>query len=145
VGLGLVLLLALGCGDPLVGFVNRTPQSTAFLWEQWQAAQNEIAHNSTALNLSEPSTPTCFIPPDPQALTMEPHGLLVESVPDDGMGEIMCPPGCDVGLTAAYSIPGQGVFYAASLNSEATQLGYALKWEFENQILFSLGYDVKYR
>jgi hypothetical protein len=142
---GIALLVGLSafysCGS--VGFINLTPLSDAYLWQQWNVAQEQVAAHRSDLNLWEKDVPRKYAGPDSRARQIEPHDLIVEAVQDGGTGFIKCPAGCDVGMTAAYSIPGKGVYYAA--NSKQPTLGSNLQYEFVTQILFALGYNTKYR
>ena len=133
-----------GPGQP--AFINQTSATIEQLQQEWTRAQQTIA--TVGFSLSIYTHETHF--PDPRALTIEPHGVTVISVPDipiaqlvqidprwathtDPSGTIMCD-----GRTA-YSctlVNQNTVEVAASLVPDACQ------YEFEIIILNALGYDV---
>jgi hypothetical protein len=158
--------LLLGCGNGVarmpVGFVNQTKHSDTDLWEIWSAAQNALAA-SIDLNPLQSSTGDAehVLPGDPRALGVQPHQLSVSPEADvsstalavaTGMeranptGLILCPQNCKVRYTPAYSeyLPST-VRYAASWESSESNFRDVLEYEFENQILYALGYDVSWR
>lgn len=149
--LTLVALVGLGCGGsprskPV--FINQTPQSDAFLMIQWQAAQAEVSaggQDLTRISTIERDTPATVLPPDPRANGVQPNGLAVVSQPDDRPGEVACPQPCDVGYSVAYSLWGRRVTYAASWDQHPEALAEWLRYEFASQILWQLGYDVRWR
>ena len=64
----------------------------------------------------------------------------------DPTGLIACPHPCNVRYAAAYSFfNNPRTNYAASWEFEGENFNVILKYEFENQILSALGYDMKWR
>jgi len=169
VGRGLRILiltvLLLGCAGTRtatapVGFVNQTRHSTAALWSIWSAAQNNLA-SSINLNPLQTAAPPDILPGDPRALSFMPHQLTVAPQNDvssavldaatgiyrpNPTGLILCPQPCNVRYTTAYSHYDPAVVrYAASWESSEVNFRDILEYEFENQILFALGYNVSWR
>ncbi len=163
----LILMLALaGCsalpGEPPAGFVNRTRHPDADLWAIWKTAQQAVAQQID-LNPLQPSSsaPQNILPGDPRALNVTPHQLLVASQPDvtsaallaatgdsraDPTGLIACPQPCNVHYSPAYSFYQQPLTrYAKSWEFNGDNFNVILEYEFENQILSSLGYNMKWR
>lgn len=159
--------LLLGCGNKQnqtlpIGFVNQTKHSDADLWAMWQVAQETIA-NKINLNPLQPAeaAPPDVLPGDARALGIMPHQLTVAPQPDvsssvlaaatgvqrpNPTGMIACPQPCNVRYTAAYSqYDPDAVRYAASWESSEGNFRDILEYEFENQILFALGYAVTWR
>lgn len=59
---------------------------------------------------------------------------------------ILCPQPCDVRYATAYSrYQPEITQYAASWESRESDFRTILEYEFENQILFALGYDTRWR
>jgi hypothetical protein len=59
---------------------------------------------------------------------------------------IACPQPCNVRYAAAYSVYNQNLTqYAASWEDQGASFTFVLEYEFENQILASLGYSLKWR
>jgi hypothetical protein len=166
--LSMILISAtlVGCGgqpEEPVGFVNHTRHSDADLWAIWKAAQQSLAQevNLNPLQQSSSGAPADIRPGDPRALTIQPHQLRVQSVPDvsssvlmtaTGMerdtptGMIACPMPCDVRYAAAFSVHGRNLtLYAASWEDQGDSFTFVLEYEFENQILAALGYNLKWR
>jgi hypothetical protein len=157
---GLLLLLGFtGCGNAPREFTNRTSLSQQFLYTQWNAAQQIIATTPLLLNPQQNGA-KLFSAPTNRAFTIQPDGLIVQDLPDvaasqmtsitgqpasDPTGVLLCPPGCDVRFTPAYSLLGTGVYYARSTNAHLDRLSFDLRYEFENQILFRLAYNVDER
>lgn len=168
-----VFLLVLGaCGgrevepdaQPPVGFDNQTQHSDAELWVIWHAAQESLSIqvDMNPLQRSEENAAEDLRPGDPRALSVLPHHLLVASQPDvqsnvlyaatgvmrtDPTGLIACPAPCNVRYAAAYSLYGKSkTAFAASWESSGEQnFSLILQYEFENHILNSLGYDMRWR
>jgi len=161
--LALLTMVLLGCGgDPAilpVGFVNQTQHSDADLWTIWRAAQQSVA---TEIDLNPvQESPPLMLPGDSRALTIQPRQLTVSPEPDvsaqllfeeTGMrrnpptGLIACPQPCDVRFAPAYSLyQPPSVNYAASWEFVGNNFSTILQYEFENQILYTLGYDVGWR
>jgi hypothetical protein len=164
VRVALLTLLSVGCGNNTarlpVGFVNQTKHSDAALWNLWSAAQNSLAA-SIDLNPLQSATSASphILPGDP--LSVQPHQLKVSPEADisaealaaatgvyrtNPTGLIPCSQNCKVQYTTAYSLyEPSAIRYAASWESSEKNFGDILEYEFENQILFALGYDVSWR
>lgn len=161
------MLILLGCGEPHGsapgGFLNQTQHADAALWTIWGAAQQSVAAKIDLNPVERQAlhTPPEIVPGDPRAYEVQPHQLLVASAPDissqalfvqtgiqraDPTGMIACPQPCDVLYAAAYSLYQPPVVrYAKSWEFAGDNFSTILQYEFENQILFALGYDVKWR
>ena len=166
-GLLLVVFALNGCGGdkpvPPVGFVNHTQHSDAQLWALWQAAQSELSKQIDLNPLQRVLThvPPQVLPGDPRVWSVSPHQLLVSSQPDvsasalyastgmnhaDPTGLIACPQPCNVHYAPAYSLYAQPVSrYAASWEPSENNFDFLVQYEFENQILKVLDYDVQWR
>jgi hypothetical protein len=163
--LRLVLLpmLLLGCGGEQtslpVGFLNQTQHSNADLWTIWKAAQQTVA---TQIDINPvQDAPPIILAGDARALSVEPHQLSVAPRPDVSSqllfaetgirrnpptGLIACPQPCNVRFAPAYSLYHPPlVRYAASWEFARNNFSTILQYEFENQILDSLGYDGSWR
>jgi|SRR5579863_276569 len=158
-------IILLGCGGSpaTVGFVNQTRHSDAQLWALWTAAQQNLTRqvDLNPLQQSTAGAPANTLPGDPRAGQVMPHQLTVAAEPDvssqvlfaatgtqraNPTGMIACPQPCNVRYATAYSIyRPETTKYAASWESEENSFNTILEYEFENQILFSLGYDMKWR
>jgi hypothetical protein len=159
--------LLMGCDgstSPTVpsGFVNKTEHSDADLWAIWSAAQRSLA-SKIDLNPLQPaeSAPPEILPGDPRALSAMPHQLAIAPQPDvsssvlaatagiyraDPTGLVACPQPCNVGYTTAYSrYHPPAIKYAASWESSDGSFRDIIEYEFENQILFTLGYNLTWR
>jgi hypothetical protein len=161
----LTIFLA-GCTNappPPVGFVNQTLHSTAYLWQVWSAAQQSLA-SQVDLNPVQQRTQNAapiLLSGDPRALTVSPHQLMVAPQPDiassiflaatgvyraNPTGMIACPQPCNARYTTAYSKYRPALIrYAASWEFAGNSFETILQYEFENQILFALGYDMSWR
>jgi len=146
-----------------VGFVNQTRHSDADLWTLWNTAQQTLASkiDLNPVQQSIANAPADILAGDPRALTIRPLQLTVASAPDlssqtllaatgtrrpDPTGLIACPQPCDVRYTPAYSLYQPAVVkYAASWESSGSSFDTIVEYEFENQILFALGYDTSWR
>ena len=159
-------LVLLGCGDGSppqpapAGFVNQTRHSDAALWAIWQDAQQSLAQKID-LNPVQANAPPRILPGDSRALTVSPVQLTVAAEPDvssqellaatgverpDPTGMILCAQPCDVRYATAYSrYQPEITRYAASWESRESDFRTILEYEFENQILFALGYDTRWR
>jgi len=158
----ILLLVLVGCGAPAY-FDNRTPHGDLYLDQLWTAAQEHVATAALPLNPQASGTATQFTRPDAHACMIFPHGLIVQSLPDvaaavldqltpglqytNPTGEILCPQPCDRLFDNAYSEPGVGTYYARSFDATwpEASLDDLLRYEFEAQILYKLGYDVRWR
>jgi hypothetical protein len=145
------------------GFVNRTRHSEAELWVIWKAAQQNLATqvDLNPLQRSLYGGSADIRPGDPKVLSVKPQGIEVAFHADvsatdlfsatgvyrsDPTGLIACPAPCNIRFAAAYS------FYAKRQTEYATSWEFAgdnfsqiLQYEFENHILNSLGYDMRWR
>ena len=64
----------------------------------------------------------------------------------DPTGLIVCPQPCNVRFAPAYSVYAQPTSrYAASWEATDSNFDYLVEYEFENQILNALGYDMRWR
>jgi hypothetical protein len=159
--------LFLGCsGRPTqtasVGFRNQTLHSDADLWAIWSLAQKSVANqiNLNPVQQTVGNAPPDILPGDSRSLSVMPHQLTVAPQPDiassvlaasgihrpDPTGMIFCPQPCNVGYTTAYShYDPAATIYASSWESSENSFRDILEYEFENQILFALGYDMTWR
>jgi hypothetical protein len=140
--------------------VNQTRHSDAALWAIWQEAQQSVALR-IELNPLQQDAPTRMLPGDARALAVTPAQLTVAAEPDassealfaetgvvraDPTGMIACPQPCDAHFATAYSrYQPEVTRYAASWESRESDFRLILEYEFENQILFVLGYDMRWR
>jgi hypothetical protein len=164
-GILALTMLLLGCSNQApapIGFVNQTRHSDTALWIIWTAAQRDLATNIN-LNPLQPSesAPPDIVSGDPRALSILPRHLIVGPEPDisssalaaatgirraSPTGMIACPQPCNVRYTTAYSRYNPAVVrYAASWELSEDNFRDILEYEFENQILFALGYDMRWR
>ncbi|MGA9042577.1 MAG: hypothetical protein WB421_18745 [Terriglobales bacterium] len=159
-----LILTACGAfpGAPSAGFVNQTRHTDADLWTIWNTSQQSIARQIDLNPLQQSSgAPADIQPGDPRALSVMPRQLLVAARPDvassvllaatgdyraDPTGLIACPQPCNVRYAAAYSFYQQPLTrYASSWEFNGDNFSVILEYEFENQILSSLGYNMKWR
>jgi hypothetical protein len=165
----LLAALLLGCGgnknqnhSAPVGFLNQTRHPDADLWTIWSVAQNSIANqiNLNPVQQIAEDAPPVILPGDSRALSVVPDQLTVAPQPDvsstvlaaagiqrpDPTGMIACPAPCNVRYTTAYSrYQPAATVYASSWESSDNNFRIILEHEFENQILFALGYDMTWR
>src|SRR5205085_4361994 len=161
-----LLMLLIGCGGnppAPAGFLNHTQHSDAALSAIWSDAQASVARqvDLNALQRSLHNAPPDLRPGDPRAFSIIPHQLTVASHADvsstallaatgtvrsDPTGMIACPQPCNIQYATAYSWykPAQ-VRYAASWENDSTNFHDILQYEFENQIMYQLGYDMTWR
>ena len=159
--------LLVGCGGASpelpVGFINHTQHSEAELWAIWQAAQQTLAQqiDLNPLQQTLSGAPAQTLPGDPRAPSIQPRQVLVAAVPDvssavlaavanvqrpDPTGLIACPAPCNVRYAPAYSIFVQpATMYAASWEAQPQNFKALVHYEFENHILYALGYDMRWR
>ena len=149
---GIVLLA--GCGartSPAIGFVNQTHHSDSQLWSLWKAAQQNLCQQ---IDLNP-------LPGDSRVWNVSPRQLVVSSQADvssaalyaatgtnrpNPTGLISCPAPCNVNYAAAYSLYSTRVSrYAASWEFSGNNFDVLVQYEFENQILDALGYDMTWR
>jgi hypothetical protein len=162
--LGSVLLN--GCAadhSAALGFVNRTQHSEAQLWTLWQAAQRSLSQQIDLNPLQRllETVPPQMLPGDARVWKLSPHQLVVSPQSDvssaalyaaTGMqrgsptGLIGCPQPCNVRFAPAYSFYSPPVSrYAASWEFSGSNFDVLVQYEFENQILSALGYDMRWR
>jgi hypothetical protein len=162
--IGYVLLA--GCGgasDVPVGLLNHSHHTDAQLWAIWQTAQPNLSQqvDLNPLRRVFQSVPPDVRPGDQRVWSVSPHQLAVAPQTDvssaefyavtgylrsDPTGLIACPQPCNVHYTAAYSLFREPVTrYAASWEPSESNFEYLLTYEFENQILNELGYDMRWR
>jgi len=155
-----------GCGngpDADVGFINETEHADAQWWNLWKEAQTNLAQqiHLNPLQREFSSVAPDILPGDPRVLGVSPHQLVVSSQPDvssaalyaatgtnrpDPTGLVVCPQPCNVHYAAAYSLylrPAS--HYAASWEFAGNNFDALVQYEFENQILKTLGYDMRWR
>ena len=158
--------MLVACGTPSqspVGFVNETSHSDAQLWAIWQTAQHSLSEqiDLNPLQRAFQNTPADIHPGDARVWNISPRQLRVAPQADvpstvlydatgelrrDPTGLVLCPQPCNVRYAAAYSLFRQpAVRYAASWEPSESNFEYLLTYEFENQILNSLGYDMMWR
>ncbi len=163
-----LLLVLVSCGgraaEPTpAGFINQTAHSDAELWAVWHAAQKSLAQqvDMNPLQREFYNSPPDIRSGDARALKQQPQQLTVGSEPDvsadalliatgvqrnDPTGLIACPQPCNVKYAAAFSLYGkQTTEYASSWDIQQDNFNLILQYEFENQILYALGYDMKWR
>jgi len=162
----LLAAVLLGCGVQSTeqhGFVNHTRHSDADLWAIWRTAQQSLAGqvDINPLQQSAEHAAPEILPGDSRALSIEPYQLAVAPAPDvssqellaasgmlrpDPTGMIACPQPCNATYAPAYSRYRPEVTeYAASWEAAEADFDTILRYEFENQILFALGYDMRWR
>ena len=165
VSLFLVVLLA-ACGGrpaPPPGFINHTQHSDANLWGLWRQAQQNLSQRIDLNPLQQEMNNAApdIHPGDPRALNVIPKQVVVaaqrdvsasvlfaatETTLSDPTGLIQCPQPCNVTYAPAYSLyTRQSTNYAASWEFNGNNFDVLVEYEFENQILNSLGYDMKWR
>lgn len=146
-----------------VGFTNHTRHTDAQLWSLWNAAQQSVSQqiDLNPLERQLKATSPEILPGDTRAWSIRPMKLIVASQPDepstallvatgarhaDPTGLIACPQPCNVNYAPAYSVyASPGTYYAESWELSDSDFDYLLQYEFENQILNALGYDVQWR
>jgi hypothetical protein len=160
----LLIVVLMGCGAARpVGFVNETAiHSDAQLMVLWRQAQRNLSQEIylTPIQHLLYGTREDLLPGDPRALNVAPRMITVRAVPDltsaqllaYGMdrpqptGMIACPQPCDDRVGAAFSTPVQyRTHVAASWEHDETEWEFIMVWEFENHILYGLGYDTYWR
>jgi hypothetical protein len=164
----ILTMVLVGCGggasDVLrVGFVNQTRHSMAELWTIWKDAQRSLANkiDLNPLQRSFPGVQADIRPGDSRALRAAPYQIRVAAHPDvasgilfgmtgvlrtDPTGLIACPQPCNVRFAAAFSKYDLHLTkYAESWEFEGDNFSIILEYEFENQILSGLGYNMRWR
>jgi hypothetical protein len=164
----ILTVVLVGCGggasDVLpIGFVNQTQHSAAELWAIWKSAQQSLAKkiDLNPLQRSLPGVVADIRPGNSQALRVAPHQIRVARAPDvasgtlfgatgvlrtDPTGLIPCPQPCNIRYAAAFSKYDLRLTrYAESWEFEGDNFAIILEYEFENQILSALGYNMRWR
>ena len=129
----------------------------------WTEAQQSVAEkiDLNPLQRLSQNVLTDTRPGDPRALEVGPTQLLVAPQPDissavllaatgeqrtNPTGLIACPQPCNVRYATAYSLYRPELTkYAASWEFVGDNFNVILKYEFENHILSTLGYDMTWR
>lgn len=145
------------------GFVNKTQHTDAQLWVLWTAAQQTLSQriNINPLQQQVSGAPAHLLPGDNRVWSILPHQLTLSAQPDisspallaatgmnrsDPTGLIVCPQPCNVQYAPAYSLYAQpATRYAASWENSGNNFDTLVQYEFENQILHALGYDMTWR
>lgn len=145
------------------GFVNNTRHTTAQLWALWSTAQQTLSQQIDLNPLQQQLTGAApqILPGDQRVWNVSPDQLTVASQPDvsssallaaTGMsrsnptGLIACPQPCNVQYAPAYSLYAQPTTrYAASWENSGSNFDTLVEYEFENQILHALGYNMTWR
>jgi hypothetical protein len=141
ISLVVALIACAGIRDNSQRFINQTSMSDSVFQAtasaDWKAAQQALS--AQAINLSAGSFGVHDVPPDPRALTVQPIGITVRSVPDapGPPGIISC--GSVTGYCYAYLDNEHTIIIP---ESKPTNMG---PYEMENIILWELGYDVSGR
>ena len=164
----ILTMVLVGCGggasDVLpIGFVNQTQHSVAELWTIWRSAQQSLAKkvDLNPLQRSDPGALADLRPGDSRALHEAPHQIRVAAEPDvvsgilfgttgllrtDPTGLIACPQPCNVRYAAAFSKYDLRLTrYAQSWEFEGDNFAMILEYEFENQMLSAMGYNMRWR
>lgn len=162
----LLTIILLGCGggsnNPTAGFINQTQHTDAELWAIWSAAQQSLAQqiDLNPVQQTVSGANADILPGDPRALSVMPEQLTVAPEPDvssaalfaatgirrtDPTGMIACPSPCNVQYTPAYSRYSPEITHYAASWEWTSGFSPLLQYEFENQILFALGYDMTWR
>jgi len=152
------------CGDSgnRVGFINHTTHTDAQLWAIWSAAQQSLAKSIVLNPVQQTASGAApdVVPGAPRALSIVPQQLVVSSQPDvlsaallaatgtdraNPTGMILCPQPCNVLYTPAYSRYAPAIVRYAASWENTSSFDPMLEYEFENQILFTLGYNMTWR
>jgi hypothetical protein len=160
----LLVILLTGCGGGRpIGFVNETAtHSDAQLMQLWHQAQQDLSQQ-VYLNPVQHAlygTPENLLPGDGRALKFNPRMITVQVLADltsaqllvygvdrpAPTGMIVCPQPCDQRVGMAFSSPSRyRTNVAASWERNEPQWDYIIVYEFENHILYGLGYDIPWR
>jgi len=164
----ILTMVLVGCGGGEsevlpIGFVNQTQHSVADLWTIWKSAQQSLARkvDLNPLQRSDPGVLADMRQGDSRAFREAPHQIGVAREPDvtsatlfgttgvlrmDPTGLIACPQPCNVRYAAAFSKYDLHLTrYAESWEFEGDNFAIILEYEFENQILSALGYNMSWR
>lgn len=143
--------------------MNRTRHSDSQLWLLWKQAQLSLSDkvDLNPLQREQNHASAKILPGDSRALSIFPRSLEVSAQSDvtsatllaatgerrpEPTGLVECPQPCNVRYAPAYSLYRQRTTrYAASWESSEVDYDYLLQYEFENQILNALGYDMRWR
>jgi hypothetical protein len=156
-GAALFLLVALltSCGTARpVGFVNETAfHSDAQLMKLWHQAQQDLSQQ-VYLNPVQHilyGTPEDLLPGDSRALKFNPRMITVKVIADLTSTQLLAygmnlPQPCDQRVGMAFSNPAQyRTHAAASWEHNEPEWDYIIVYEFENHILYGLGYEIPWR
>ncbi len=156
------LLTGCGTGRP-VGFVNETAtHSDAQLMELWHQAQQALSQQIylNPIQHIRYGTPEDLLPGDSRALNFKPRMITVQVIADltsaqlliygvdlpAPTGMIVCPQPCDGRVGMAFSTPAKyRTDIAASWEHNEPDWDFLVVYEFENHILYGLGYDMSWR
>lgn len=163
----LLTIILLGCGgNPTgpnaTGFINQTKHTNAELWAIWSAAQQSVSEQIDLNPVQQTASDAAaqILPGDPRALSIMPQQLIVAPEPDvssavlfaatgirrsDPTGMISCPSPCNVQFAPAYSRYRPEITRYAASWEWTSSFSPMLQYEFENQILFALGYNMTWR
>jgi hypothetical protein len=163
------IVITAGCGaqpvnsSPNSAFINGTQHSDAELAALWKSAQQTLSVQVDLNPLQRElyNAPPDVLPGDARVWNISPHQLQVSAKPDvsspaleaatgmvrpDPTGLIACPQPCNVQYAPAYSLYAQpATTYAKSWELSESNFDGLVKYEFENQILHALGYDLRWR
>jgi hypothetical protein len=160
------LLLLSGCAwntKPSISFINQTHQTDAQLWNLWKSAQQSLSQqiDLNPLQRQLENAPPHILPGDARVWNISPRQLVVAPKPDvssaalyaatgvqraSPTGLVACPQPCNVRFTPAYSVyEPPASRYAASWEFSANNFDFLVQYEFQNQILQALGYDLSWR
>jgi hypothetical protein len=158
-----------GCGGQPVNssagaaFINHTHHSDAQLASLWKNAQQTLSQQIDLNPLQRElyNAAPDIASGDARVWNISPQQLQVTAKPDvsspalqaatgmvrpDPTGLIACPQPCNVQYAPAYSLYAQpATNYAQSWESSESNFEALLQYEFENQILHALGYDLRWR
>jgi len=161
-----LVVFSAGCGSratPPVGFLNQTHHTDAQLQAIWKTAHQNLSQQIDLNPLEQVFTGAAphILPGNSRVWGVAPRQMVVASQADvssvefyaatgderpDPTGLIACPQPCNVDYAAAYSLFQEPVTrYAAPWETSESNFEYLLTYEFENQILNALGYDMRWR
>jgi hypothetical protein len=163
----LLVVLLTGCAAVgpagFIGFINETAiHSDVQLMELWRHAQQEVSQGIylNPIQHSLYGAPEHWLPGDVRALNFNPRNIVVKVVPDltstqllifgverpEPTGMIVCPQPSDERVATAFSTPARyRTHVAASWEYDEPFWEVVMVWEFENHILYGLGYDLSWR
>src|SRR5690348_2364631 len=140
-----LLVATVGCagvrGTPPQPFINETTMSNSTFQSMasgdWSVAQHLLA--TQPINLAAGTFGVNDVPPDPRALTVQPSGIVVRSVPDAPGHPGIIPCDSVTGYCYAYLDNEHTIIVP---DSTPQNMG---PYEMETIILWQLGYDVSGR